>query len=184
MMAKSKLGMICFLASEVGFFATLILAYIYYRGASAGGPNAANTLEPRTAAIFTALLLASSVTIWRAEKSAEQRRPRRLQLWLLATVALGATFLVGQGREYLLLLSQNVTIGRDLFGTTFFTLTGVHGLLVLSGLIALLVLFGLALAGDFNSPPSPGLEAISWYWHFVDAVWIVIFSIVYVWPLL
>jgi heme/copper-type cytochrome/quinol oxidase subunit 3 len=183
MMAKSKLGMIFFLASEVAFFATLILAYIYYRGANVG-PNAANSLEPLAAAIYTALLLASSLTIWRAEKSAEQRRPGRLRLWLLATIALGAVFLFGQGREYAYLLSQNITIRRNLFGTTFFTLTGVHGLHVLSGLIAILVLFRLALAGDFDHRHPPGLVAISWYWHFVDAVWIVIFSVVYLWPLL
>lgn len=183
-MEKSKLGVLCFIASEAFFFGVLIMAYIYYRAWAASGPNASNSLDPATTAIFTALLLASSVTLWRAEKSVERRRRGQLLLWLLATVVLGAAFLFGQGREYLHLYSQNVTIGRNLFGTTFFTLTGVHGLHVLSGLVVLLVMLGLALAGDFKGPRAPGLEAISWYWHFVDAVWIVIFTVVYLLPLL
>jgi heme/copper-type cytochrome/quinol oxidase subunit 3 len=184
MIEKSKLGMFCFLASEALFFATLIMAYVYYRGSAADGPSAANSLEPATAGIYTALLLSSSLTMWRAEKSVERQRHGWLRLWLLATVVLGAAFLVGQGREYLRLIAQNVTIDRNLFGTTFFTLTGFHGLHVFSGLVALLVLFGLALAGDFKGPRAVGLEAVGWYWHFVDLVWIVIFGIVYLWPLL
>ena len=104
-----------------------------------------------------------------------------MRLSLFATVLLGAIFLYGQGREYQRLISQNVTISRNLFGSTFFTLTGFHGLHVFMGLVAITILFGLALAGTFKKPHSVAIEAISLYWHFVDVVWIVIFATVYLW---
>jgi heme/copper-type cytochrome/quinol oxidase subunit 3 len=104
-----------------------------------------------------------------------------VRLWLLVTVVLGAVFLIGQGWEYLRLIGENVTISRNLFGSTFFTLTGFHGLHVFSGLVALAILCGLAAAGWFAGPHSIALETVGWYWHFVDVVWIVIFSIIYLW---
>jgi heme/copper-type cytochrome/quinol oxidase subunit 3 len=181
MIAKSKLGVGLFLASEANFFLLLILAYVYYHGASGTGPTAATSLDPATAGLNTVFLLSSSATMWRAERSVGAANASRLCAWLLATVVLGALFLFGQGREYLHLISQNVTVSRDVFGTTFFTLTGFHGLHVLSGLIALTILLGLGLAGDFSGGRSVAVESVALYWHFVDAVWIVIFSIVYVW---
>ena len=95
------------------------------------------------------------------------------------TILLGAIFLFGQGMEWSALIKKNVTISSGLFGTTFFTLTGFHGFHVFVGLIMLSVLLGLALAGDFRNQQSSAVETVSLYWHFVDAVWIVIFSIVY-----
>ena len=183
MIQKHKLGMALFLASETFFFMVLILAYITYRGASADGPNAANSLDMATAAIFTAFLLGSSGTLWLAERSMARERYAGMRMWLLVTVMLGAIFLAGQGWEYARLINENVTIGRNLFGTTFFTLTGFHGLHVFSGLVALAILFGLALAGWFNRPHAVAIESVGWYWHFVDVVWIVIFTLIYVWPL-
>jgi heme/copper-type cytochrome/quinol oxidase subunit 3 len=183
MIEKTKLGMLLFLASEAFFFAMLILAYVYYRGASPDGPNAATSLDVPSAAIFTAFLLGSSGTLWLAERSMAQERPAGLRLWLLVTVVLGAVFLVGQGWEYLRLIQENVTIDRNLFGTTFFTLTGFHGLHVFSGLIALAILSGLAFAGWFTGPHAVAIESVGWYWHFVDVVWIVIFTLIYLWPL-
>ena len=181
MIEKNKLGMLLFLASEAFFFALLILAYVYYRGASAEGPNAATSLDVATASIFTVFLLGSSGTLWLAERNMAQERPAGMRLWLLVTIVFGAVFLIGQGREYLHLFSENVTISRNLFGTTFFTLTGFHGLHVFSGLVALTILFGLTLAGWFKGPHAVAIEAVGWYWHFVDVVWIVIFSIIYLW---
>jgi heme/copper-type cytochrome/quinol oxidase subunit 3 len=182
MMEKNKLGMAFFLGSEAVFFGVLILAYIYYYGAYADGPNAANTLEPVTAGIFTLCLLASSFTLWRAQKSVEQGRPAGPRMWLLATIVLGAIFLAGQGWEYLRLLGAGVTISRGLFATTFFTLTGFHGLHVFSGLIALATLLGLAGIGRRGGRFPAAVAAGELYWHFVDAVWIVIFGLVYLWP--
>lgn len=179
---KNKLGMLFFLASEVAFFGTLILAYIYYTGSEANGPNAATALDPAVTSIFTVALLASSFTLWRAQKSIEHGEQGGLRIWLLATIVLGAIFIGGQGWEYTNLIRDNVTISNSLFGTTFFTLTGFHGLHVISGLIVLLILFILALAGSLNQARAHALATVELYWHFVDVVWIVIFSLLYVWP--
>jgi len=184
MIERSKLGMLCFIGSEVFFFGVLIITYLVYRPWSNADPSVSSSLDPRTTALFTVLLLASSLTLWRAERSAERARQGRLRAWLLATVLLGAAFLIGQGREYLVLLSNGVTVDRNLFGSTFFALTGFHGLHVLSGLLALVVMLGLALGDRIHGPRQAGLGAIGWYWHFVDVVWLVIFGLVYLLPLI
>src|SRR5207253_1207119 len=102
---------------------------------------------------------------------------------LVATIALGAIFLVGQGIEYAGLLSSDVTVSRNLFGTTFFTMTGFHGFHVFVGLVMLTIVAGFAFAGHYKGGRSAALGAISLYWHFVDLVWVVIFSVVYLWSL-
>jgi heme/copper-type cytochrome/quinol oxidase subunit 3 len=183
MIEKHKLGMAMFLLSETFFFAVLILVYVTYRGAAPDGPTAASSLNVASAAIFTAFLLGSSGTLWLAEQSQARERPAQMRLWLLVTVVLGATFLIGQGWEYLTLIGENVTIARNLFGSTFFTLTGFHGLHVFSGVVALAILFALARSGWLDGPHAIALETVGWYWHFVDVVWIIIFSIIYIWPL-
>jgi heme/copper-type cytochrome/quinol oxidase subunit 3 len=109
-------------------------------------------------------------------------RLRPALAWLLATMALGAAFLAGQGAEYVSLIREDVTISRDLFGTTFFTLTGFHGLHVLIGLILLGTLFGLELKRRVTGF-SQAVEGVSIYWHFVDGVWMIIFPVVYLWVL-
>ena len=183
-MDPNKLGMFLFLGGEVIFFGCLVVAYIYYRGqwGRTGSPTA-EVLDVPLTAIFTVLLLASSLTIWFVERSLRAGNRRGMQLWLFATVALGAAFLLGQGYEYGNLFAEGITIRSGLFGTTFFTLTGFHGLHVLMGLVALAVLCGLAVAGDFRGPHSSALETTSLYCHFVDIVWIVVFSVVYLWAL-
>jgi heme/copper-type cytochrome/quinol oxidase subunit 3 len=181
MTEKNKLGMILFISSETIFFTLLILAYLYFQRAAAGngGPTAAGSLDPLTTGLVSLFLFASSFTIWRAGKSLAHQQRGRLQLWLLATLGLGVLFLVGQGLEWQRLLTNSTTISSNLFGTTFFTLTGFHGFHVLVGLVALAILLSLARLGDFKAPPSPAVETISLYWHFVDVVWVVIFSVVY-----
>lgn len=185
MVEKSKLGMGLFIASEATFFLFLILAYVYFRRSVTTGPTAANSLDPLKTGVYTIFLLASSLTVWLAVRSLRRKSRRMLSVWLLATVALGAIFLFGQGREYARLLRLDVTVSRNLFGTTFFTLTGFHGFHVLIGVLALAVLLGLAMAGNFigegKERRAVAVEAISMYWHFVDAVWGVIFAIVYLW---
>ncbi len=185
MMEKNKLGMSLFLASEVFFFGSLILAYIYYNFTPVlpPGPNAASSLDPLTAGIFTFCLIASSGTLWLAERNLAHHNHSGVRLWLLATVALGLIFLLGQGREYLHLIGENVTISRNLFGTTFFTLTGFHGAHVTIGIIMLLSLFVISLMGRLPTSDSLTVELTGLYWHFVDVVWIVIFSLIYLWPL-
>ena len=119
--------------------------------------------------------------MWRAESNIENRRRNRVPIWLGLTVLLGATFLFGQGREYYDLIHRDITISRDLFGTTFFTLTGFHGLHVFTGLILIIIVMMLAIFGRTDEPRASALGAIAYYWHFVDAVWVIIFSVVYLW---
>ena len=182
----NKLGMLLFLGGEVVFFGLLILAYVYYRGRWVGGnagPTAKEVLDIGPTTIFTVCLLASSATIWLSERSLARGSHNGMRLWLFVTVALGAIFLVGQSLEYKNLFDEGITIGSGLFGTTFFTLTGFHGFHVFMGLVALTILLGLALRGDFRGPHSSALETTSLYWHFVDLVWIVVFSVIYLWTL-
>lgn len=183
---KNTLGMALFLINETVFFALLIFAFINYHAAPTtptgpNGPTAANSLEPGFTAIFTAALLASSFTIWRADKSLERSNRRGMAIWLAITVALGLIFLVGQGWEYWRLLTSDVTVSRNLFGTTFFTLTGFHGFHVFAGLVMIGILTFFAFRGEFKGTKSGALSAISLYWHFVDVVWVIIFSIIYIW---
>ncbi len=173
-MEKNKVGMALFLASEAVFFILLILAYLYLHGRVGQGPSAASSLDPRTTFIYTLFLLASSLTIWLAS------RGRARWLWLLVTIVLGVIFLAGQALEWERLISNHTTVSTNLFGTTFFTLTGFHGLHVTLGLIALFILLVLNLGGRLRRRRSRALETVSLYWHFVDAVWIVIFAVVYV----
>ncbi len=182
MVEKNKLGVGLFLLSEANFFLLLIFAYAYYHAFGGGhGPSAASSLNPGRAGTYTVSLLLSSATMWQAGRCLARRR--LLSLWLFATVVLGAVFLLGQAREYAGLIGRNVTISRDLFGTTFFTLTGFHGLHVFVGLCALATLLGLAVGGRLTDRQSVALEAVGMYWHFVDGVWVVIFAVVYLWAL-
>jgi len=186
---KNTVAMGSFIASESVFFVLLILAYIDLHGHVApGGPTSATALDVPVTSIYTVCLISSSFTLWKAENAL--RREQQLQkseetprtgtsLWLSLTVLLGAIFLFGQAREYHHLYASGVTVGRNLFATSFFTLTGFHGLHVFIGLIMLLILTGLHAAGEFRRMPASVLEAIGLYWHFVDVVWIVLFSIIY-----
>lgn len=175
----AKLAMWVFIASEAVFFAFLIAAYVYYYAAVVHGPKASNSLNPPRTFIFTICLLASSGTLQMAERRLTRDRGG-VRPWLGATILLGAVFLFGQALEYTGLIAKSITPERNLFGATFFTLTGFHGLHVFCGLICLSVLFGLTFKGDFGPRRVSGFGAVSMYWHFVDAVWIVIFSLVYV----
>ncbi|TMI79085.1 MAG: cytochrome c oxidase subunit I, partial [Bacillati bacterium ANGP1] len=180
-MGGPELGMVAFIASEAVFFVVLIIAYAYYHEAAHTGTVAVRVLNPGRAGLNTLFLLASSVTMWLGGRSLARRNPSGLLLWVAATIVLGAVFLLGQVREWAGLIRGNVTISRDLFGTTFFTLTGFHGLHVFLGLLLLIMVGALALRGQFHGPTSSGVEVVSLYWHFVDAVWIVVYSLIYLW---
>jgi heme/copper-type cytochrome/quinol oxidase subunit 3 len=181
MVEKNKLGMSLFIGSEAVFFILLILAYAYFHNiaASSGANTSAKVLDPLTTGFFSLFLFSSSFTVWRAGKSMEKENFQSMRLWLIVTILLGAIFLFGQGLEWSHLFNEGTTISANLFGTTFFTLTGFHGMHVIIGLIMLGVLVGMAFAGNFRSKRSAAVEVISLYWHFVDVVWVVIFSVVY-----
>jgi len=178
---RNQTAIIAFIFSESAFFGVLILTYLYYNATPPAGPSA-HDLNVLKTGLFSLGLIASSFTLWLAEKNLTRGRLGSMRFWLAATVALGAVFLFGQASEYATLFQSGVGVSSNLFATTFFTLTGFHGLHVAVGLIALMVMLGLALAGDFKSAHPPALKAVGYYWHFVDVVWIVVFSAVYVLP--
>jgi heme/copper-type cytochrome/quinol oxidase subunit 3 len=154
---------------------------VVYHQEAGNGAEAAARLDVGRTAVFTFLLLSSSVTVWLAARSRRREERRAALAWIGATVALGAVFLVGQGREYAHLIQEDVTISRDLFGTTFFTVTGFHGLHVLIGLVMLSTVLATGLAWGEREPRTTVVETVSLYWHFVDAVWMVVFPVVYLW---
>jgi heme/copper-type cytochrome/quinol oxidase subunit 3 len=180
---KNAAGVITFIVSEAGFFGVLILAYLYYNATPRSGPGAQH-LDVLKTSIFSICLFASSFTIWRSEVGLRANNQGKMKAWLAATIVLGAIFILGQGLEYWTLYQSGVTVGLNLFATTFFTLTGFHGLHVCFGLLALLVVLGIALAGAFKDGHLPALGPVGLYWHFVDVVWVFVFAIVYLWPLL
>ena len=135
---------------------------------------------PWKTGIYTLLLLSSSATIYMAERAMGASR-RRFAMWMSATILLGAVFLFGEMREYSGLLHKDISISRNLFGSTYFTLTGFHAIHVTLGLLMLLALLGLVLSGKLGEKRETSIKAVSYYWHFVDIVWVMVFSVVYLW---
>ena len=160
-------GVIVFIASESIFFLAVVVAYVASR--EPGLAEARAQLELGRTALFSLALFSSSATM---AVASSRRDPR----WAVATAILGLVFLVGQGSEYLRLLRTGIGPSSALFGTTFFTLTGLHGLHVLVGLLALAALVAASLRRRLSTT---AWEGVSLYWHFVDAVWVVVFSVVY-----
>ena len=128
----------------------------------------------------TVCLLSSSLTIVGAQRALEQQRISRFQLWWSLTILLGAAFLWATAREwYRLIVRTNVTISTNLFGTTFYSLVGLHATHVTVGLVLLSLVSVLSLRGQVRRAHGEGIEMLAWYWHFVDAVWVVVFTVVY-----
>jgi cytochrome c oxidase subunit I len=180
---KNKTGILTFILSEAGFFMTLLLAYLYFYARPQPGPTPRELDVPRTL-VFSVCLFASSFTFWRSEIAMSKRQRDSMLGWLALTVALGGIFLVGQGTEYWKLFKTGVDVSTNLFSTTFFTLTGFHGLHVLLGLVALLIFLWFAWRGDFASGRESAFESAGYYWHFVDIVWVFVLLTVYILPLL
>jgi cytochrome c oxidase subunit 3 len=177
---RNRVGMACFLTSEAVFFSTLIVAYLVYVGPSVSGPQPAQALHLPLVIGNTIALLSSSGTMAAAVRGLQRGRRRSFLTWIVATLALGAAFLAGTAYEWFdLIVRQGLLPSTNLFGSTFFTLIGFHGLHVTLGLVAMLVLIGLVARGRITRTNSQGVELVSWYWHFVDAVWVVFFSVVY-----
>lgn len=183
-MNKNKVLMFLFVGSESFFFLALILSYIYYSRKGGELSSSANYLDIGKTAIFTFFLLTSSLTIFLADIGLRQNRRKMLLVWLFVTIIFGIIFLAGQGSEYARLFKVNLTISRNVFGSAFFTLTGFHGLHVLIGLIVLSVILILLLSGRYKTIEQTAFRSASIYWHFVDAVWIAVFSVVYIGALL
>jgi cytochrome c oxidase subunit III len=178
-MNKNRVGMLFFIGSESFFFLALVIAYVYYSHPGGKLAETASYLDIGKTSVFTVFLLASSITIALAGISRKRSKRGAMARWLVCTIVLGAMFLAGQGMEYARLIRHDVTISKNVFGSSFFTLTGFHGLHVAVGLILLLVITGLILSGRFRRMENTAFDSISMYWHFVDAVWVVVFSTVY-----
>jgi cytochrome c oxidase subunit I len=172
-------GIAAFIFSEATFFAALIVAFLEYRTRSASGPTAHDLDVPRTL-VFSVFLFASSFTVYLAERRLHRDDQRGFLSWWAVTIVFGAIFLGNQLLEYARLYEEGITIGSNLFTTAFFTLTGFHGLHVFVGLIALASIGILGRTGDFRGGRRRvAVDAVSIYWHFVDAVWVVVLSLVY-----
>lgn len=180
---RSRAGVLTFVASETGFFAVLLLAFLYFNATPGPGPSA-KVLDLFKTGVFSVCLFASSFTIWRSEVCQRRGNQGAMLGWLAVTIVLGGIFLVGQTMEYVGLYRSGVNVSTNLFATSFFTLTGFHGLHVSLGLIALLIVLAMAVAGDFKTGRPAALEAVALYWHFVDVVWVFVFTAVYIFPFL
>jgi cytochrome c oxidase subunit 3/cytochrome o ubiquinol oxidase subunit 3 len=173
--------MVSFLLSEVALFSTLIVTYIYYLGKDVVGPTPKEALSLSLVIWTTACLVASSGTVHMAERTLGRGNQSGFVLWWLATIVLGAAFLGGTVFEWLDLIHRHqLTISRNLFGTTYYTLVGLHALHVTAGVTIMLIVLALALARQVTSANHAGVGLVSWYWHFVDGVWLVVFTVVYV----
>jgi cytochrome c oxidase subunit 3/cytochrome o ubiquinol oxidase subunit 3 len=179
---NTKLAMWLFLASECLLFGALITTYVLYRGASTTGPYPSDVFDIGYTSVSSFVLLASSVTMVLSLDAAQNRDMQRMRVWLLATAFLGLTFVGGQVYEFTTFYREGLTIKTNLFGTTFYVLTGFHGVHVTVGILMLLTLVGLSWAERLPDDPAFPVEMVGLYWHFVDIVWIVIFTVVYLIP--
>lgn len=183
-------GMIFFIASEALIFANLIAAFLYLEVRNLNTPGGTwllpngDKLDAIYPAINTVILLASSFPARQAGIGAARGQRKRLIAGLAGTILLGVIFLGGQLYEYTNLFSEGFTISYKAFGSAFFTLTGFHGLHVTIGVIFLTICLIRSIRGDFSAKKHFAVEAAEMYWHFVDVVWIIVFSTVYLLPLL
>jgi heme/copper-type cytochrome/quinol oxidase subunit 3 len=174
-----KLAIWTFIGSECMFFASLISTYLVYKGKSLSGPTPGKMLEIPLVTVGTALLLFSSLFVVLALNGAQRGNRKQLLGWLGATILCGVFFVGMQVYEFTHFIHEGLTIKTNLFGSTFFLLTGFHGTHVTLGVIWLFTVFVTALRGQLPPAKALNLEMAALYWHFVDVVWIVIFPVVY-----
>jgi cytochrome c oxidase subunit 3 len=176
--SRGRVGMISLIAAESAVFTIFVVAYIFYIGKSLSGPMPKDVLE--TPIFNTICLLSSSLTIHLAVRALRNAKLGAYRLWWFVTMTLGAIFLVGTGREWQRLIFENgLTISTNLFGTTYYSLVGLHAFHVTAGLIGIALAMILTLLGKVKPEHSERLDVFSLYWHFVDAVWVVVFTVVY-----
>ena len=177
--SRGKVAMAGLIIAESAIFTIFVVAYLFYLGKSLTGPTPREVLE--TPIFYTICLLSSSLTIHFAAKSLERDYTRLfLGLWLL-TIALGGAFLYGTAQEWhRLIVEHGLTISTNLFGTTYYSLVGLHAFHVTAGLIMLLVVATFGFTGRMGVSQSGRVAVLSMYWHFVDVVWVVVFTVVYV----
>jgi len=177
--SRRKVAIACLILTESAMFTIFVVAYLFYIGKSLTGPYPAEVLK--TPILSTICLLASSVTIVMAERSFKRERIEAFRLWWSATIVLAAIFLGSTAAEWKrLIVDHHLTISTNLFGTTFYSLVGLHASHVTVGLTLLTLVLVLSLKKSIRRADGERIEMVSWYWHFVDAVWVVVFTVVYV----
>jgi len=175
---RGRAGVIGLIVAESSLFAVFVVAYLFYIGKSLTGPYPRDILE--LPLFNTVCLLSSSVTVAFAMRALRRGDVRRAGGWFLVTLGLGAIFLIGTALEWhRLIVRHGLTISTNLFGSTFYALVGLHASHVSVGIVVLALLSGFAYAGALRGEAVPRAELAAWYWHFVDGVWVVVFTVVY-----
>jgi len=177
--SRGRVGMFSLIAAESAIFTIFVVAYIFYLGKSVSGPTPKDVLE---LPIFSTIcLLSSSLTIHLAVRALRQAKVGVFGLWWLLTLTLGAIFLVSTGREWHhLIYDKGLTVSTNLFGTTYYSLVGLHAFHVTVGLLAIALTMILTFLRKVKPEHSERAEVFSLYWHFVDVVWVIVFTVVYV----
>ncbi|MEY4633778.1 MAG: hypothetical protein RLZ18_1150 [Actinomycetota bacterium] len=181
-LSNNKLAMWLFLGSECLLFGGLISTYMLYRGRIVSGPHPNAIFDIPFTSVSSFVLLMSSLTMVLAVTSAQRKDDSRTNLWLMVTALLGATFIGGQVYEFTTFYREGLGFTTSLFGSSFYSLTGFHGVHVSVGIILLLSLMGMIKKNKIPGDKAEVVELIGLYWHFVDIVWIVIFTLVYLIP--
>ncbi len=177
--ARGPVGMWCLIAAESAIFAIFVVAYIFYIGKSLSGPQPQQVLH--VPVFLTVCLLSSSLTIHLAARLLKAGKLSSFSWWWLLTLVLGAIFLGGTFREWHhLIYDEGLTIQTNLFGTTYYSLVGLHAFHVTVGLLALATVSLFALLGKVTAEHAERVEVLAMYWHFVDSVWVVVFTVVYI----
>src|SRR4051794_17342345 len=176
---RGTIGIIFLMITESSLFTIFVVAYLVYSGRSLNGPYPKDVLE--LPIVSTICLLSSSLTVVIAEHALKRNQLGRFKLWWLLTIVLGGEFLTATGVEwYHLIYKEGLTISTNLFGTTYYSLVGLHASHVVVGLFFLLIVMAVSLTGFPIQHQERRVKFLSWYWHFVDAIWVVVFTVVYV----
>ena len=181
-LSNVKLGMWLFLGTECLLFGGLISTYMLYRGRVGTGPRPSQVFDIPFTSVSSFVLLMSSLTMVLAVSAAHKEDDRKTNLWLTVTAMLGATFVGGQVYEFTAFYKEGLGFSTSLFGSSFYTLTGFHGVHVTVGIIMLMSLVGILKRSSVPGKKAEVVEMIGLYWHFVDIVWIIIFTLVYLIP--
>ena len=178
-----KLGMWLFLSSDCLFFGAFISTFLLYRDRGGqAGPTPADVFNIPFTSVTSFILLMSSLTMVLALAAVQRGDYRRFRIWIMATALFGATFIGGQIFEFTEFTREGLNVSTNLFGSSFFILTGIHGTHVLIGIVWLVALWGLSMQSRISQGDSERVEIAGLYWHFVDVVWIVIFTVIYLLP--
>jgi len=176
---KGHVGMLCLITAESAIFTIFVVAYLFYIGKSLSGPTPREILDIPVFA--TVCLLSSSLTIHLAVGALRKANLATFRIWWFLTFALGAIFIGATAREWHhFIYDRNFTISSNLFGTSYYSLVGLHAFHVCVGLVGLLIILLLSLPERVRQEHSANVDTFAMYWHFVDAVWVVVFTVVYI----